>query len=169
MKLGFLPSAPTPSVLESEVLGLCHYGAHLIPVFWHGACGQEWTAAMLQLPQLDFYVVPGAGWHGEPASGKGHSLQWGQVAGYRQNAPDGVFSCHQFSKGHFYSLALPGFPVLWAVSLVKGQRSWHCSALWRKGQSTAFSMAGNDIGLLCQTQCYVQFTRPLRDHQGPQL
>lgn len=41
----------TPSVLESEVLGLCHYGAHLIPVFWHGACSQEWTAAMLQLPQ----------------------------------------------------------------------------------------------------------------------
>lgn len=38
MKLGFLlPICLTPSVLASEVLGLCYYGAHLIPVFWHGA------------------------------------------------------------------------------------------------------------------------------------
>lgn len=45
------PLALPPSVLESEVLGLCHYDVQPTPVLWHGACGQEWTAGRLQLPQ----------------------------------------------------------------------------------------------------------------------
>lgn len=74
-----------PSVLESEVLGLCH-GVQQTPVFWHAALWSEMDSLHASTPTARTSVWHHrAWWQGEPAPGKGHSPQW---AHKWRNIPD---------------------------------------------------------------------------------
>ena len=115
-------------------------------------CGQEWSAAVLQLPQPG-HLCGIWSWVARRASTWERSLSAVEPSGrISSTSPRWHLLLPPVSHGSFLKSCPAKIPC--PLSCVKGGKSWHCSALWRKGQPTAHSMAGNDIGLVCQTQSY---------------
>lgn len=132
-------------------------------------CSQEWTAAVPQLPQSG-HLCGTWSWVARRASIWERSLSAvGPSGRILPKCPRWQLLLPPVFQGPF----LQSCParVSCPLGCVFSQRREKLAlfSIVEDRQSTAYSMAGNGIGLLCQTQCYDQFSRPLRDHQGPQL
>ena len=137
-----------PSVLEFEVLGLYHYEVQPTPVFWHGACGQEWTAGRLQLP-LPGHLCGTMGLGGKESQhlGKVISAVGPPSGGRASTCPRWrLLSPSPLSRGPFPQPcpARVSCPLRSVLSQRREELALVSTADVEEGAAIAYSMAGND-------------------------